>query len=285
MRGMVFFFFLAAISFIGMGGDVSKEQGQGTRFETTSTDSTRAPLSDSTITFRQATEAFITSLRKVNVAGLDAVMNAVDPLKLFPRLSAMGTVTVQKGYLFLLIGFLLTGGLMIFVAETIRGRSRTKRAGRRQPNADRIVGAFKMQVAFEEFVMTLFDPLYFRCHRAQSHTVLAGNTSEGAMPADLEFEFSHRDTYARFFVKCLYFTSTAKGDVRLFHATGGSLAVFGKDIPLYFILGFGGTPDDPKELFLLPAEAARRGVVSKESLSPYSKSGMFFYNSVAERLL
>ena len=56
------------------------------------------------------------------------------------------------------------------------------------------------------------------------------------------------------------------------------------ETPLYFVLGFGGAPDDPKELFLLPARDFSDGVVKKQVLKAHSKSGMFFYNRVAGKL-
>jgi len=230
-----------------------------------------------------ADESAFSSLR-VNLKSLDSAIRRVDPLVLFPNLASMGTVTMPKGYLFMLVAFLATGGVMIFVADVVRMGRRRRRARRRRRQANRTAGAFKMQVAFEAFVVTLFDPKYFHYQYKWPQSVLMGATAEGEVPADLEFEFDYRDVKARFTVKCLYFTSVSKGDVQLFYSTRNEWQGARSELPVYFILGFGGKPDDPQELFLLPAEVAKRGVIRKEALAPYSKSGMFFYNVTTGRL-
>ncbi len=220
----------------------------------------------------------------VNLQSLDSVIRRVDPLVLFPNLASMGTVTMPKGYVFMLVAFVATGGILIFVADVVRMGRRRSRARRRRRHANRAAGAFKMQVAFEAFVVTLFDPKYFRYQHKWPQSVLMGASSKGEVPADLEFEFDYRDVKARFTVKCLYFTSVSKGDVQLFYSTRNEWQGARSELPVYFILGFGGKPDDPQELFLLPAEVAKRGVIRKDALAPYSKSGMFFYNVTTGRL-
>jgi hypothetical protein len=200
----------------------------------------------------------------------------------------MGTITVPKGYVFILVGILAAGGLMIFIADTVRTKKKKTGTVLHKPDeADRVIADFKMQSVFESFVITLFDPLYFRHRRPKAERVLAGNTSEGDTGPDLEFDFNFKETHARFAIKCQYYKERLTHEIRLFSPR--RLQVLrdfaeGREIPLYYILGFGGTPDDPKELFLVPAKAIKHEFVSKAALKPYSKSGMFFYNSNQGRL-
>lgn len=236
-----------------------------------------------------ASDSFLSSIRNnINLRALDSIMYAVDPLKMFPELSSMGMVTVPKGYVFALIAFLSFGGIMIFVADMIRSRKRRRPlVVKKSDKADRVIRDFKMQSVFEAFAITLFDPLYFRHRRPRPERVLAGSVSEGETGHDLEFEFHYKETHARFAIKCLYFRNGAKNEVHLFPAQGReSFKGFEEEheTPLYFVLGFGGSPDDPRELFLLPAKDWPSGVVKKEALKAYSKSGMFFYNRVAAKL-
>lgn len=222
------------------------------------------------------------------LSSLDSLMKPLDPLKMFPQLSSMGVITIPRGYVFLLVAFLALGGLTIFIADSVRRPKRRKGAVlRKRGRADRMVRDLNTQSVFEAFVITLFDPLYFRHSRPKAEKVFAGRVTEGETGPDLEFEFNHKDAHAKFAIKCLYFRGGTKNDVHLFPPDRKrAFRVFEEEneMPLHFILGLGGTPDDPKELFLVPAKVISRGVVSKTDLQPYSKSGMFFYNSVSRRL-
>ena len=53
---------------------------------------------------------------------------------------------------------------------------------------------------------------------------------------------------------------------------------------VYYVLGFGGRPDDPQELFFLPAKSVKSEYMTKAMLRAYSKSGMFFYNRKMGRI-
>jgi hypothetical protein len=215
---------------------------------------------------------------------LDTLLRSLDPLTIFPDLSRFGFITVPKGYVFILVGFLAVGGIMIFIADTLRA-PRKKKTGtvlQRPDEADRAIADFKMQSVFEAFVITLFDPLYFDHRRPKTERVLAGNASNGKSDPDLEFEFNHKDVRARFSVKCQYYKGAFTREVRLSspkHLQSLHDFAEGRETPFYYILGFGGAPDDPQELFLVPAKAIKHEVISKAALKPYSKSGMFFYNS------
>jgi len=153
--------------------------------------------------------------------------------------------------------------------------------------ADHIIRDFKLQSVFEAFVITLFDPLFFQHKRPKAERVYAGQVSEGETVPDFEFDFNHKDTYSRFAIKCLYYKNAAARDLHLYpHGRQHAFGHFEEDrgMDLYFIIGIGGTPDDPKELYLVPGKAIRSEYISRVSLRPYSKSGMFFYNSAAQKL-
>ena len=200
-------------------------------------------------------------------------------------LSSLGMITVPKGYIFILVGMLGLGGLMIFIADNLQSRKRNvKKRGtelQRHDEAEHAIRDFKMQSVFESFVITLFDPLYFRYRRPKVEHVYAGKVSEGESGPDLEFEFTQNETQVRFAIKCQYYRSAAKNEVQLF--SGARQELFRNfeeesEMDLYYVLGFGGTPDDPKELFFVPAKAVTNEYITKAALRPYSKSGMFYFN-------
>src|SRR5690606_29624966 len=83
---------------------------------------------------------------------------------LFTGMSSFGTVTVPRSYVFILIAVLAIGGLTIFVADSLRAPRRRRRVNGAVLHADaqHVVRDFRVQAAFESFVMTLFDPLFFK---------------------------------------------------------------------------------------------------------------------------
>ena len=222
---------------------------------------------------------------KVPSQTVDASSKSNGLQSMIPDLSSLGMITVPKGYIFILVGMLGLGGLMIFIADSVQSRKRNvKERGtelRRHDEAEHAIRDFKMQSVFESFVITLFDPLYFRYRRPKVEHVYAGKVSEGESGPDLEFEFTQNETHVRFAIKCQYYRSAAKNEVQLF--SGARQELFRtfedeREMDLYYVLGFGGTPDDPKELFFLPAKAVTSEYITKAALRPYSKSGMFYFN-------
>lgn len=206
---------------------------------------------------------------------------------LFSDISAMGMVTIPKGYIFILIGLLAVGALMIFAADSVRSTKRITDGAMivRQDEAEKVVEDFKMQSVFEDFVTTLFDPLYFRYKRPKAERVYAGTQVPEAMP-DLIFEFNQKDIRTAFAIKAQYYKYVAKNEVQLFPADvlQGFRRFDEKEMDVYYVLGFGGTPDDPKELFFLPAKAIGEEYVTKGALRSFSKSGMFYYNHKTGRI-
>lgn len=179
---------------------------------------------------------------------------------------------------------------MIVIADRSRSRRPERERGTslvRHDEADQVVKDFKMQSVFESFVITLFDPLYFRHKRPKSEPVFAGKLSGAETVPDLLFEYNNKDVRLPFAIKCQYYKHIAKNEVQLFPSD--RLHQFMRfeeegEMDLYYVLGFGGTPDDPKELFLVPAKTVKNEYISKAALRQFSKSGMFYYNRSKGRI-
>jgi hypothetical protein len=117
--------------------------------------------------------------------------------------------------------------------------------------------------------------------------ISTGKVFEGVKGPDYEFDFDHKGTHAKFAVKCQYYKHAETREVQLFSPSQQQIMrnfeeERGKQV--YYVLGFGGKPDDPNELFLVPLNAIKSEFVSKAALRQYSKSGMFFFNISAGRL-
>ncbi len=208
--------------------------------------------------------------------------------KIFGDLSAAGMITVPKGYVFILVGMLGLGGIMIFIADSVYSRKRRRTmVAPAHADAQPVVRSFKVQAAFEAFVVTLFDPLYFRCFRAKSESVYAGKKLQNGTTPDLIVDYNQKGTHVRFGITSQYYQQTPKSEVQLlsferqqyirqFEAERG--------LAVYYVLGFGGSPDDPRELFLIPAKEVNTEYITHEGLRRYSKSGMFYYHRRTGRI-
>lgn len=203
-------------------------------------------------------------------------------------ISSMGMITIPKGYIYILIGMLLIGGSMIVIADSVkRTRARSRKVVGHHAEAEHVVRDFKIQSGFESFVVTLFDPLFFKGKRFKNEHVYAGQEAPAEKGPDFVFDFSQNETSGRFAIKCQYYRNIAKNEVQLFSAERQRLFrqfEEDRDIDVYYVLGFGGAPDDPTELFFLPAKAVKGEYISKTALRQYSKSGMFYYNRNTGRI-
>lgn len=211
-----------------------------------------------------------------------------------PEQSSQDTIAIPKIYIFVLLGLLLITGIVILMRK--KPRKAAAPAGEKpvsppaKAEADEaynVIREFNMQSVFEAFVITLFDPLYFRHRRPKAERVLAGKRSEGETLPDLEFEFNYKETHVRLAIKCLYYKNGGTNELQLFSSERQeAFRQFeeGSGMPLYYVVGIGGTPDDPRELYLIPARAVEKEFLTRAELKPFAKSGMFFFSPTAARL-
>lgn len=208
---------------------------------------------------------------------------------LFSDISSLGVVTIPRGYIFILIGILMIGGIMIFIADSARSSRKRRQVFTQSAHseAEHVVRDFKVQAAFEAFVVTLFDPLFFKSFRPKAEYVYEGNTIAAERGPDLVFDYQQKDLSIRFAIVCQYYQHTAKNEVQLLSQSRQEFfKTFeaARDIDVYYVLGFGGRPDDPRELFFVPAKEVTNEYMTRAELKRFSKSGMFYYNKRTGRI-
>jgi hypothetical protein len=196
--------------------------------------------------------------------------------------TAKEPMLIRRDYIFILVGLLLAGGMLIVVADTLQGRS-SRRKPRKGANGNtNEFELYKLQTDFQKFVVTLFDPLYFR------HKRIHPQQQEGEPIASLvAFDFQNKQAHGKFVVQTVYVPQEKISDIHLLSRNRLSqLYHYQKThaMDVYVIVGLGGQPDDPREVFLLPANMLHERV-TYEGLKPYRKSGMFFYHADGERLV
>jgi hypothetical protein len=244
--------------------------------------------------------AHIKQRSHIDSAAIYIAKNKTDPIvsaksfadlsSIYAYLTAPEMVSVRRDYIFLLTGILIAGGLMLFAASGLqykRGNRLVSAVQKEDEEHDDPMRDALNQSHFEAFVITLFDPLFFRSERMKHRALVGNKLSENIQP-DLHMRFDHKEATARVAVQCLYKASSDKQQLTLFSLKQLQFYTHYEEeheIPVYYVIGVGGTSSDPKELYLIPAKAIQTEVVNKSFLKPFQKSGMFFYNAAAGKLL
>ncbi len=194
------------------------------------------------------------------------------------------TVPVPKKYVYLAIGVLTLAALVVLLIRRPRRSSLKQRAATNGRETELI----RNERTFEGFVVSLFNPHYFKRLTVSRRHAYAGDVKVHDYVPSLEFEFQGKDCHVRLAIECIYIPKLASREI-LAHSSNQINRYHhyeeGSGTEVYLILGLEGTPADPKEIYLIPADELREGVMGYQSLQPFRKYGMFFYNATRRRLL
>ena len=196
-------------------------------------------------------------------------------------------VTLPLTYVYMFIGALAIGSLILVLIG-----SRRKRSNKKPVSTSLVRKPYKHDfydkeesARFEKFVITLFDPLYFGAHSKQKKVEanMAGGTDGSPDP---EFEFTHKETGVKFIIESLYIQKLDHTDIQI--ATSQKLRAYRQldedDGDLFLVLGIEGRPDDPKEIYFIPAKDIEKPFITYPQLQRYRKYGMFFYHKDHKKL-
>ncbi len=137
--------------------------------------------------------------------------------------------------------------------------------------------------AFESFVVQQFDKKYFTLQEWRGDKYVNGNYPVSNHFPDLEVSYKWKDTEDHFALECKWRKNFYKGAIEWAkdyqlrnyeeYANKTKLAVF-------VIIGVGGSPDNPKDLFILPLNEILSERIEKKSLLPYRKKAesKFFWD-------
>ncbi|MBT1703661.1 hypothetical protein [Chryseosolibacter indicus] len=204
--------------------------------------------------------------------------SAISNVEAVAKQSLGDTVTIPTALLYGLIGFAVFIIILVILMKRKSGEPSDFQSttGKRITNLSKRRKKDRYQESqhlFENFVITLFDPLYFQLMYRNTENIEMGNP-------DLRFEYRQKDVNLKLAVKCFYLASANKDTT--IHVSDLNLFVqycLERNLDPYYILGVDGDPDDPKELYFIPLKAIKASVIGYEQLAPYRKSGMFYYNS------
>ncbi len=203
-------------------------------------------------------------------------------------------VPIPKKYLYFLIGFLILTASILLLWKPGKGSNNRKVVKTKGVILEKEAVIVRNETVivrnekgFESFVISLFDPHYFTLRAFSEQKALAGNANNHENLPFIEFEFLHKEFSARIFVECLFIPEMIATNVL---SMPGKQLIRNLDlqeaqgIEVYVIIGLGGEPDNPKEIYVLRSGDMGERPITHKDLQPYRKFGMFFY-SVANRRL
>jgi len=138
---------------------------------------------------------------------------------------------------------------------------------------------------FEQWVVKRFDRRYFTLQEWRSDKEVDGIYAESNKYPDLLLEFKLKKVTKSFAVECKWRQDYHNGNLEW--AKQGQLQRYSKfaqekQVPVFIVIGLGGNPDDPQEVFIVPLSTLRAEQVKKEYLEQFvrkNKAADFFFDA------
>lgn len=144
---------------------------------------------------------------------------------------------------------------------------------------------------FEKYVVQLLNPRFFRLDHWAGDRFIAGRYSNTDLDPDIQVTVNTVEGRFPIAVECKWH-SKKEGDYIWFAEDNQLLRYqqFEKETgrQTFIVLGLGGRPDHPEEVYLIPVHAFKRGTQHHASLTHYRKPHPelgFFYDSESNSLM
>lgn len=137
--------------------------------------------------------------------------------------------------------------------------------------------------AFEKWVVGKFNQYYFKIMEWRGDKYHEGRGAESNKFPDLELSFTSNTEYERFAIECKWRSNYI--DSNIYWAKQTQLVnykefeeVSGKKV--FVIIGVGGSPNNPKDVYIIPLKEISSIIFHISELLPYKRyrSGEFFFN-------
>lgn len=138
---------------------------------------------------------------------------------------------------------------------------------------------------FEKYIIGKFDTNYFTSLHWRSDKAAHGHFPKSNSDPDMEFEFAHRNYSRKFAIECKYRSNFKSGYVELcenYKLQRYKTFEAEKQMQVYIVLGVGGQPTAPEELFIIPLPYLNSNKISRNQLvNEHRKSlhSKFFYDT------
>jgi len=128
--------------------------------------------------------------------------------------------------------------------------------------------------AFEEFILNKFPKDTFNVVEWKHDKMLNGNFPDASKCPDLQLELKHPSEKYPFAVECKWRNDFWKGIIEWARdAQISSYQEFqtSKEMPVFIALGVGGTPADPRDLFIIPLSHLYQSILTENFLKKYRR--------------
>jgi hypothetical protein len=128
---------------------------------------------------------------------------------------------------------------------------------------------------FEKFVVQKFNKKYFKIIEWAGDKYVNGIYAETSKQPDLRIKFSLYEIEKEFAVECKYRSYYYKGGIdwaKENQRSNYQSYSEANGIVTFVVIGVGGKPESPDELFIVPLQDLKSDFISKSDLSQYIKS-------------
>jgi len=130
--------------------------------------------------------------------------------------------------------------------------------------------------AFEKFVVKNFDPKYFTLQEWRSDKYVDGIYAVSNHFPDLEviFDFKSKGVNEAFAIECKWRGYYYKNEIKWaenYQINNYKEYAEKLSIPVFVVIGVGGEPKMPEELFIVPLQEMKSNTITKSELANYKK--------------
>jgi hypothetical protein len=196
------------------------------------------------------------------------------------------------GYLMILAGFASTiGGILVLV----NGKN-DPLASVQNLQQDLVEPSLEPEEKgrkFEDWVVRKFNTKFFVLKEWRGDKSVVGISAQSSSDPDLVFEFGLREQKAMFAVECKWRRSFTRGNKPgIEWATARQIDRYQdfqrrNGMPVFAVIGVGGEPDRPSELYVVPLDRLKYPFAAVEYLAKYRKPDLekdFYYDAGKSQL-
>ena len=174
-------------------------------------------------------------------------------------------------YILIVIGALLiiVGGIMLFNKSKLPQETPQHQKAKPTFDENKAKGD-----AFESFIVKQFNKKYFTLQEWRGDKYVDGNYPVSNHFPDLEVSFELKDTKDHFAIECKWRKDYFKGAIDWaedYQLNNYKEYAQKTKLPVFVVIGVGGEPANPKELFIIPLKEIQFMSLYKKTLEPYRK--------------
>lgn len=142
---------------------------------------------------------------------------------------------------------------------------------------------------FEKFIVQKFDKNFFTILEWRSDKYIDGQYAISNKLPDLEFQFITKGYQSRFAIECKYRKRYMNNQIEIardYQINNYRKFETERKIPVYIVLGLGGKPSKPDELFLIPIKYINSNIIYYKDIIPYKRNvdTQFYFDRYDELL-